>query len=131
MTTLTMRLVKGDFIVTGPDIAPMKFKSRPRGARLVQDAPSRLADHGGWPRRQASATQETGALTRPAAEPAQAFFRLLVHPTRAGDFKAATGTRGGQATASKKGRGHPPSRLAQVQEPRDARRAVKRKTEEE
>ena len=28
MTTLTMRLVKGDFIVTGPDIAPMKFKSR-------------------------------------------------------------------------------------------------------
>jgi hypothetical protein len=29
MTTLTMRLVRGDFIVTGPDIAPMKFKSRP------------------------------------------------------------------------------------------------------
>src|SRR3954454_20831125 len=28
MTTLTMRLVRGDFIVTGPDIAPMKFKSR-------------------------------------------------------------------------------------------------------
>ena len=28
MTTLTMRLVKGDFIVTGPDIEPMKFKSR-------------------------------------------------------------------------------------------------------
>ena len=27
MTTLTMRLVKGDFIVTGPDIAPMN--SRP------------------------------------------------------------------------------------------------------
>ena len=24
MTTLTMRLVRGDFIVTGPDIAPMK-----------------------------------------------------------------------------------------------------------
>ena len=83
MTTLTMRVVKGDFIVTGPDIAPMKFKSAPRGARLVQDASSWLADHGGWPRRQASATQETGALTRPAAEPAQAFFRLLVHPTRA------------------------------------------------
>ena len=44
MTTLTMRLVKGDFIVTGPDIAPMKFKSRPR-PRLVQDPPSRLAHH--------------------------------------------------------------------------------------
>ena len=29
MTTLTMRRVHGDFIVTGPDIAPMKFKSRP------------------------------------------------------------------------------------------------------
>jgi hypothetical protein len=28
MTTLTMRLIKGDFIVTGPDIEPMKFKSR-------------------------------------------------------------------------------------------------------
>ena len=28
MTTLTMRLVKGDFIVTGPDVEPMKFKSR-------------------------------------------------------------------------------------------------------
>ena len=26
MTTLTMRVVKGDFIVTGPDIAPMKFR---------------------------------------------------------------------------------------------------------
>jgi hypothetical protein len=29
MTTLTMRVVRGDFIVTGPDIEPMKFKSRP------------------------------------------------------------------------------------------------------
>ena len=28
MTTLTMRMVKGDFIVTGPDIEPMKFKTR-------------------------------------------------------------------------------------------------------
>ena len=28
MTVLTMRLIKGDFIVTGPDIEPMKFKSR-------------------------------------------------------------------------------------------------------
>jgi hypothetical protein len=28
MTTLTLRLVKDDFIVTGPDIEPMKFKSR-------------------------------------------------------------------------------------------------------
>ena len=28
MTTLTMRMIKGDFVVTGPDVAPMKFKSR-------------------------------------------------------------------------------------------------------
>ena len=28
MTTLTMRLVKGHFIVSGPDVEPMKFKSR-------------------------------------------------------------------------------------------------------
>ena len=29
MTTLTMRLIKGHFIVSGPDVEPMKFKSRP------------------------------------------------------------------------------------------------------
>jgi hypothetical protein len=28
MTTLTMRLIKGDFVVTGPNIKPMKFKTR-------------------------------------------------------------------------------------------------------
>jgi hypothetical protein len=28
MTTLTMRITKGDFVITGPDIEPMKFKSR-------------------------------------------------------------------------------------------------------
>jgi Ssp1 endopeptidase immunity protein Rap1a len=28
MTTLTMRIVRGDFVVTGPDIEPMKFKTR-------------------------------------------------------------------------------------------------------
>jgi hypothetical protein len=28
MTTLTMRLIKGHFIVSGPDVEPMKFKSR-------------------------------------------------------------------------------------------------------
>ena len=61
MTTLTMRVVKGDFIVTGPDIAPMKFKSRAGGARLVQDAPSRLAHHRDRSRRQARSAQEAGA----------------------------------------------------------------------
>jgi hypothetical protein len=29
MTTLTMWLVRGHFIVSGPDVEPMKFKSRP------------------------------------------------------------------------------------------------------
>jgi hypothetical protein len=28
MTTFTMRCIKGDFVVTGPDIEAMKFKSR-------------------------------------------------------------------------------------------------------
>jgi hypothetical protein len=29
LTTLTMRMIKGDFVVTRPDVEPMKFKSRP------------------------------------------------------------------------------------------------------
>jgi hypothetical protein len=28
MTTLTMRYIKGDFVVTGPDIEPIRFKTR-------------------------------------------------------------------------------------------------------
>ena len=32
MTTLTMRLLRGGFVVIGPDVEPMKFKSR-RDAR--------------------------------------------------------------------------------------------------
>jgi hypothetical protein len=28
MTTFTMRYVKGHFVVTGPDVPPMQFKSR-------------------------------------------------------------------------------------------------------
>jgi hypothetical protein len=28
MTTLIMRMIKGDFVVTGPDVEPRKFKSR-------------------------------------------------------------------------------------------------------
>ena len=75
----------------------------------MQDAPSRLAHHRDWPRRQARATQETGALTRPAAEPAQSFFRRLVHPTRAGAFKAATGLGAGKQPPAKRAGDHPPS----------------------
>ena len=29
MTTFTMRFIKDHFVVTGPDIEPLKFKSRP------------------------------------------------------------------------------------------------------
>ena len=28
MTTLTQRMIKDDFVLTGPDIEPKKFKSR-------------------------------------------------------------------------------------------------------
>jgi hypothetical protein len=28
MTALTLRRIKGDFVVTGPDISPARFKSR-------------------------------------------------------------------------------------------------------
>ena len=28
MTILTLRMIKGGFVVTGPDIEPVKFKSR-------------------------------------------------------------------------------------------------------
>jgi hypothetical protein len=28
MTTLTLRYIKGDFVVTGPDIQPTRFKTR-------------------------------------------------------------------------------------------------------
>jgi hypothetical protein len=45
MTTLTMRMIKGDFVVTGPDVEPMKFKTR-REARewcwlTIRDSQSR------------------------------------------------------------------------------------------
>ena len=28
MTTLTLRYIKGDFVVTGPEIEPIRFKTR-------------------------------------------------------------------------------------------------------
>jgi hypothetical protein len=44
MTTLTMRYIKGDFVVTGPDVPPMRFKSRPEARDWCKDSLSRLAD---------------------------------------------------------------------------------------
>ena len=50
MTTLTLRMVKGNFVVTGPDIEPMLSSRRARGEGLVHGAPSGLAYQGSiWP----------------------------------------------------------------------------------
>ena len=43
MTTLTMRMIKGHFVVSGPDVEPMKFKSRPEARDWCK---ARLAHHG-------------------------------------------------------------------------------------
>ena len=61
MTTLTMRVVKGDVIVTGQDIEPLKFKSRPEARDWCK------THHPGSPinaigsGRQTPGAQETGA----------------------------------------------------------------------
>jgi hypothetical protein len=46
MTTFTMRRIGGNFVVTGPDIEPKKFKTRREGEGLVHDALSRLTHQG-------------------------------------------------------------------------------------
>jgi hypothetical protein len=43
MTTLTMRYVKGHFVITGPDVPPMKFKSRPEARDWCKTHNPRLA----------------------------------------------------------------------------------------
>ena len=43
MTTLTLRYVKGDFVVTGPDIEPGPVQDAPRGQGLVRGALPGLA----------------------------------------------------------------------------------------
>jgi hypothetical protein len=52
MTTLAMRMIKGHFVVSGPDVEPMKFKSRSeakdrckthyRGSPITEVGPSPL-----------------------------------------------------------------------------------------
>ena len=44
MTTLTMRYMRGHFIVTGPDIEPVMFKSRREG--VVYRTSCRFTDPG-------------------------------------------------------------------------------------
>jgi hypothetical protein len=45
MTTLTMRMIKGDFVVTGRHVEPMKFKSRRDSRDWCIIASSGLADY--------------------------------------------------------------------------------------
>jgi hypothetical protein len=52
-----MRYVKGHFVLTGPDLPSMRFKSRPEARDLVQAAYPRLAvaqkgcvEAAAWPR---------------------------------------------------------------------------------
>ena len=46
MTTLTMRFIKYHFVVTGPDIEPMRFKPRPEARNWCKThyPASRIAD---------------------------------------------------------------------------------------
>jgi hypothetical protein len=44
MTTRTMRMIKGNFVVTGPDCRAHQMQAPPRGQTLVPQAPSRIAD---------------------------------------------------------------------------------------
>jgi hypothetical protein len=43
MTKLTMRMIKGHFVVSGPDVEPMKFKTRPEAREWC------MAHHPGSP----------------------------------------------------------------------------------
>ena len=46
MTKLTMHYIKNHFVVTGSDISPLQFKSRPEARDSVQDSPSRFTHNG-------------------------------------------------------------------------------------
>jgi hypothetical protein len=43
MTTLTLRYIKGHFVVTGPDIEPTRFKTRRPGVRSESTTGDRAA----------------------------------------------------------------------------------------
>jgi hypothetical protein len=45
MTTLTMRMIKGDFVVTGPDVEPVKFKPRREATSAAPGAGCGQRDH--------------------------------------------------------------------------------------
>ena len=48
MTTLTLRYIRGDFLLTGPDIEPRKIRVSSGRQGLVRRALSRLSHKGGW-----------------------------------------------------------------------------------
>jgi hypothetical protein len=76
MTTLSIRMIKGDFVVTGPDVEPMKFKSRREARESCMAHDRRL-------KRSAAAAnaprQETAAQERRAVKRSK---RTRVNPTR-------------------------------------------------
>jgi uncharacterized protein YciI len=39
MTTLTLRYIKGDFVVTGSDIEPLRFKTRREAEAIANSEP--------------------------------------------------------------------------------------------
>ena len=64
MLKLTLRYIEGHFIVTGPDIPPMQFKSRAEAQGLVQGELSRLAYPRGWRRGAEGTIGSTKAETK-------------------------------------------------------------------
>jgi hypothetical protein len=71
MTTLTMRMVKGDFIVTGPDIEPMKFKTRREARDWCK------THHPGSPITEVGPGRNLKAITRDAARRGRYKARLI------------------------------------------------------
>ena len=62
MTTLTLRYIKGDFVVTGPDIQPTRFKTRREAKDWCE------AHYPGSP------IKEIGAIYKPPARSDQRCF---------------------------------------------------------
>ena len=63
MTTLTMRYIKGHFVVTGPDIEPTRFKTRRErtGAwRTTRARPSKRSVRSTTPQRGATSGEARG-----------------------------------------------------------------------
>jgi hypothetical protein len=71
MTTLSMRMIKGDFVVTGPDVEPMKFKSRREAREWC------MAHHPGSPIEEIGTSHATAAKTLPAVSHSQRGDSLL------------------------------------------------------